>query len=283
VKNEGEDVSRIYSAVSHPFRKRIIEVIGEKGWSTFTELKKELHTTVGTLYYHIDMLKGLITQDERKRYVLTERGKLAYKLLVSDEERFRAVGLIEKKASARGPFGRFYASLKGFVLPIRLFELVYTNPVRMIPEALLIIGFGAWLSAASGLEPIMLFYHNPFMVSPLIIVLQYVLSWLVIFALCEFFTFLFFKRGRGGELALLVGCAFSLLPLDIFPVVWFLSAKTGPSFYFLSAVMFLLQAWSLGLLTSTVCLSKGLRPDKGALVSILIAYINLIIVLFLRF
>ncbi|MBE0519949.1 helix-turn-helix transcriptional regulator [Candidatus Bathyarchaeota archaeon] len=283
MKDEGEDVSQIYSAVSHPFRKRIIEIIGEKGRSTFTELKKELHTTVGTLYYHIDMLKGLITQDERKRYILTERGKLAYTLLVSDEERFKAVSLIEKKASARDPFSRFCASLKGFVLPIRLFELVYTNPVRMIPEALLIIGFGAWLAAASGLEPIMLFYHNPFRVSPLIIVLQYVLSWLTIFALCEFLTFLFFRRGRGGELALLVGCAFSLLPLDIFPVVWFLSAKTGLFFYFLSAVMFLLQAWSLGLLTSTVCLSKGLRPDKGALVSVLIAYINLIIVLFLRF
>ena len=283
MKNEAEDISKIYSAVSHPFRKRIIEIIGEKGWSTFTELKKELQTTVGTLYYHIDMLKGLITQDERKRYILTERGKLAYRLLVSDEERFKAVSLIEKKTLPHTAFSRFYASLKGLVLPIRLFELIYTNPARMIPETLLIIGFGAWLSAASGLEPIMLFYHNPFRISPLRIVLQYVVGWLVIFALCEFFTFLLFKRGGGGELALLVGCAFSLLPLDIFPVVWLLLGRTIPSSYLSSAAMFLLQAWSLGLLTSTVCLSKGLRPDKGALVSVLIAYINLIIVLFLRF
>jgi len=64
--------------VSKPNRARIINAIGEKGELSFKDLKARMNLGVGTLYYHLDGLAGLVTQNGAKQYVLTEQGRQVY-------------------------------------------------------------------------------------------------------------------------------------------------------------------------------------------------------------
>jgi len=71
----------------------MIRIIGEAGSISFTDLRTRLKVSVGTLYYNIDLMEGLVAQDESKRYILTAKGKLAYRLLVESEEKLVSLGV----------------------------------------------------------------------------------------------------------------------------------------------------------------------------------------------
>ena len=59
-------------------RRKIINIIGENKFSSFTLLKKELKVSTGTIYHHLDTLSQLIEQKDDKKYYLTELGLHAY-------------------------------------------------------------------------------------------------------------------------------------------------------------------------------------------------------------
>ena len=76
------DWNEIYKILSHETRRKIITLLGESKVATFTELSK-IEPKPGKLYYHLNLLKDLITQDERGTYRLTAEGYQVYKLLKS--------------------------------------------------------------------------------------------------------------------------------------------------------------------------------------------------------
>jgi len=61
-REEPRKIERIYKVLGHPHRKRIIEMIGEKGKCSSKELLENLNISTGAFYYHIDSLGDLITQ-----------------------------------------------------------------------------------------------------------------------------------------------------------------------------------------------------------------------------
>lgn len=75
--------SKKLRVLKHPVRKRIIELLGSKENMSFTELKNEMNLPVGTLYYHLDVLKGYVLQDEERRYFLSKEGKNLYGMLAT--------------------------------------------------------------------------------------------------------------------------------------------------------------------------------------------------------
>jgi len=122
----------------------------------------------------------------------------------------------------------------------------------------------------------MLFY-NQTMATQMTLILSFIFSWLSIFAVVDVITTLAFKR-KGGDLSLLVGTALSQLPLLIFPsIVWVYRMFNWifPAGMWAQLLLLLLQAWTLGFLSTAVSLSKGLRVDKAALVSLTIMYVNI--------
>jgi DNA-binding transcriptional ArsR family regulator len=90
------DIFRIYKLLDHPVRKEIIELLGEQKRVGFKEFTEQLQINVGTLYYHFDVLSGLITQDEDRKYVLTDLGKMAYQFLTSKKEQLMEIEVKEK-------------------------------------------------------------------------------------------------------------------------------------------------------------------------------------------
>ncbi|MFW9946978.1 MAG: winged helix-turn-helix domain-containing protein, partial [Candidatus Odinarchaeota archaeon] len=70
--------SNFYYALGHDLRRKIIKIIGDNEFSSFTTLKKELKVSTGTIYHHLDALSQLIEQRKDKKYYLTELGQHAY-------------------------------------------------------------------------------------------------------------------------------------------------------------------------------------------------------------
>jgi DNA-binding transcriptional ArsR family regulator len=267
----------MYAALSHPIRKRIIDKIRESGRAGFKDLKEELQVSVGTLYYHIDSLGDLITQDSERKYILTDKGVMALKMFESDEER------LESMEEVGGPpESPFIGYLKAFFLPKWLFAYISSSPKRGLMEALVIMAMGSFSSLVAGLEPILFFYNSRPRVSPYQIFLEFWVGWIVVFLLCEVLTYVLYRR-REEHLSLLSGVAFSYLPMVGYSLVWGLCKFFYPELLLnplaWRVLMLILQVWSMGLLSIAISISKALRIDRAAVVSFLIQYLNIFYVL----
>ncbi|MEM3662724.1 MAG: helix-turn-helix domain-containing protein, partial [Sulfolobales archaeon] len=95
-----DEASYFFAMLGHPLRRRIIKYLGEKGYAGFSDLKANLNVSIGTLYYQLDQLKGLLDQNESKKYALNEKGKFAYQLLLESEERISSSRYVKHKLSA---------------------------------------------------------------------------------------------------------------------------------------------------------------------------------------
>src|SRR5215472_6453708 len=82
-----DQITRIYTALGNPYRRKIVELLRNKGRMGFKELHDTLQISVGALYHHLEMLQDLISQDAEKKYLLTERGRSAVDTLSVSEER----------------------------------------------------------------------------------------------------------------------------------------------------------------------------------------------------
>lgn len=267
----------MYAALSHPIRKRIIDKIRESGRAGFKDLKEELQVSVGTLYYHIDSLGDLITQDSERKYILTDKGVMALKMFESDEER------LESMEEVGGPpESPFIGYLKAFFLPKWLFAYISSSPKRGLMEALVIMALGSFSSLVAGLEPILFFYNSRPMVPSYQIFFEFWVGWIVVFLLCEALTYVLYRR-REEHLSLLSGVAFSYLPMVGYSLVWGLCKFFYPEILLnplaWRVLMLILQVWSMGLLSIAISISKALRIDRAAVVSFLIQYLNIFYVL----
>jgi len=108
-----------YRALDHPARRRIMELLGTRESISFSELRAETGLPVGTLYYHLDVLRGLVTQDSSRRYLLSKEGIKLYASLADKEglphlQRSRSLSILP---------GWIFASLEGSVIKTALIWL----------------------------------------------------------------------------------------------------------------------------------------------------------------
>ena len=76
-----DEVSRFFTMLGHPLRRKIIQYLGDRDCGGFTDLKVYLNVSTATLYYQLDFLRDIIEQDEKRKYHLNEKGRFAYNLL----------------------------------------------------------------------------------------------------------------------------------------------------------------------------------------------------------
>ena len=57
---------KFYIALGHEIRRNIMKFIGNNHIASFTDLKRELQISTGTLYHHLEVLDEMISQDETK-------------------------------------------------------------------------------------------------------------------------------------------------------------------------------------------------------------------------
>ena len=77
-KPDEDDLQQIFVALGHPIRIKIIEMISQAEFAGFTRLKTGLNLSVGSLYYHLEVLGNLITQNSQRKYILSNVGEVAH-------------------------------------------------------------------------------------------------------------------------------------------------------------------------------------------------------------
>jgi DNA-binding transcriptional ArsR family regulator len=83
-------IDSLHKILKDETRRKIILKLNEKGSLGYTELMDSLNVvSTGTLNYHLKVLSDLIEKSPSGVYQLTERGKLAYRILTEfpDQER----------------------------------------------------------------------------------------------------------------------------------------------------------------------------------------------------
>lgn len=120
--------AKIYHALSHPVRRRIVELLETRGTLGSSELKELFNIGPGKLYYHLENLGGLVEQDEEKRYRLSEEGKEAYHLLITGETL-----PVKEKAATLTPMPKFLNAVKSAFLFNWLLPRIFEEPVRHVP------------------------------------------------------------------------------------------------------------------------------------------------------
>ncbi len=265
---KNSDTSDVHSILNHPIRRKILKLIAEKGYATFTDFKTSLNLKVGTLYYHLDNLGDFITQDDQKRYRLTSLGIEALELM----ERSKDITTTEETLFLKAFYG---ISLK----PIT--DYILENPKILLPFGVLIIVILSYFTYLAKLNAILLFFsENPASNLSTVIIFGF-MRWIYVYLFIEIFCALVFKRSI-GNLATMTGTLWVQLPLIFYVILW----RFGGIFRIgneLFQLMFQLifQIWLLFLVTYVITKTKQLRIEKAFLISILIHYFNIIVIQFI--
>jgi DNA-binding transcriptional ArsR family regulator len=266
-----EDVSRYYALLKDPTRRRILEILGSRGKIGFKELREALGVGVGTVYYHLDMLSDFIEQDKQRKYQLNARGQMLYRVL--KDGNVPASLQISEALSHR-------AAKWLFLSPI--FAMT-AEPLRFLPISALIMVLGAWGAAAAKLEPALLFYFEGSTRSPTNISALFIFNWIGLFLFAETLAIALFRR-VGNDLQLFTCIGLAALPMAVYPYLYlaapsFLEALALSSWELLKtlrySVLVVLQVWSILLISAAICYGKGLRLDKGILISLTATYVNI--------
>ena len=266
---------RMYGFFTHPIRAKMMELLSDRGPLSFTDLRKEIPGSVGTFYYHISVLGELLGQDDNKRYFLTDLGFSALK-----HQKSHPLDVGTAESTVKLPILERVAPI---ISGSWLLQGVSLSPLRHIVEAALILILGSWIISLSGLNPRLFFLlgtTTPSSTSAII----FFMGWIAIYSISDIIATLVFKS-RGGHLSLLVGSTYSLLPLTLFALIW-LNQKTYPLLLLgsfegwpLRILFFVLQAWSLLLLSSSIRISKRIDASKAIIIVLLLLYLNVTFIL----
>jgi DNA-binding transcriptional ArsR family regulator len=269
-----DEASRYYTLLRDPARRKIIELLGEQDKIGFKELRGSLGLGVGTVYYHLDMLSDFIAQDKSRKYSLNDRGQLLYRTL-KDGNVPPALKVGSEALTHR--LGRWL-----FLSP------VFAQSVHLrvfLPLALVILTVGAIGSALAKQEPVFLFYFASTK-SFENVALMFLFYWVGLFLLADAVIYILFRR-TGGDLQLFTCVGIAALPLALFPYVYVVilpSVTTlGPvvASWLPRFVLLILQIWSLLLISSAFSFGKGLRLDRSIIVTLIILYLNIVILILL--
>ena len=274
-----ESLTRVYNALANPIRRQIVQILRERGKAGFKELHDTLNISVGALYHHLDSLEGIVAQGADRKYVLTEDGKAAVNAFSTGEER-----IIVNAAQTPAGESRFGFFSRELLFGRTVLNYLNQEPLRSLPIAAIVLALGGVISFMTNLEPILLFYLNPTQgIAKIWFLLLFPLGWFITFGVADIMSYLFYHR-RGGELSLVNGTAFSMLPLLLVPGLILLIQPFSAIIQSTTAFTILLQVgvqvWVVCLLSSAISISKSLKMERTALISLAVMYLNITAVIF---
>jgi len=264
-RREARDAD-MYGMLRHPIRKRILEILGERGKVRFTDLKRDVGIGVGKLYYHLSILGSLIAQDEYKEYMLSGEGERAYELLKAGD-----YGVVYPKPPGVLDLAFSFVTVKPF------FHLLQFNRNVGLSLSLLILSLEVCFNILARLDPILLFLIDRPTVSTFEILLKSVIGPFLVFIFCDLSSTYFFRR-TGNHIELFAGIVLCQTPLVLFSSIWVVFAGSIRSALFLGYFLFfVLQAWLLLLLISALNVLKRLKVSQAALIVLALTYINIVL------
>jgi len=245
--------------LGHPLRRKILQYLGDHGHGGFTDLKAFLNVSTGTLYYQLDLLSGLIEQDEERKYYLNEKGRFAYQLLLESAERLASSRFVKRNPTITG-----YVTL--WLIGWRLISHLYGMPRLATLFSTMILLYGASITYLSGLYPLVFIYVERLPISPFYIPILFISGYLLVNVLANLTSYIAYRTLEGVK-HLFIGSAISLTPTLILPTAYVIAKELQTPLTSLQAQILMLigLGYSLCFLTSAISLSKGLAAEKAAL------------------
>jgi DNA-binding transcriptional ArsR family regulator len=263
-----EDLSRYYTLLRDPTRRKIIEILGTQEKIGFKEIREVLGLGVGTVYYHLDMLSSFLEQDKQRKYKLNERGKMLYRTLKE--------GNIPPTLGISGAFSH---QLVRWLFLSPIFAKT-ANPFKLLPISVAILFIGALGAAYAEMDSALFFYFPYSTYSFVGIMILHFLSWVGLFLFAELFIYLLYRR-IGNDLQLFTCTGIASFPIAVFPYIYLVIPAIFPNLSVAALDMateltlIILQIWSLLLVSSAFCFGKGIRLDKAIIVSLTVMYLNI--------
>ncbi len=261
----------LYNSLSHNIRRKIILMIGNHGSVSYTDLTS-LNLEPGTLYFHLDILtkanEPLLGRTKDKRYILTDFGQSAYRLILKGDDELRWLfEMREEEGHLRGTIINAFS-----LTPVM--KRIQSDPWRFWLEILLFIGGYGYLSSQVGLLPIFLFFIEiPHDMGSAI--LATFLAWFVTYLFVELLSMPIFgeKRFTSG---LFMSVPLAFLPNVVVELMWYFipefSILTG---WPLTLILTLTISWSALILTMAIARSKHVQPIRAAIITLIITNANL--------
>ena len=257
------NLSRYYTLLRDPARRKIIEILGTQDKIGFKELREALGLGIGTVYYHLDMLSDFITQDKQRKYRLNDRGQTLYKILKD--------GNVPATLEISEAFSHRIAKWL-FLSPV---FAKTAKPLKLLPISIAILLIGALGSAYAYLDSALFFYFPYSAYSFTSLMVLYSFNWIGLFLFAELFTYLLYRR-VGNDLQLFTCLGLASFPMAFFPYIYLFSSD-----FFSQYILFILQVWSLLLVSAAFCFGKGIRLDKAIVISLTAIYLNMAILFML--
>ena len=258
-----EDLSRYYTLLRDPARRKIIEILGAQEKIGFKELREALGLGVGTVYYHLDMLSNFITQDKQRKYRLNDRGQTLYKILKE--------GSVPATLEISEAFSHRVAKWL-FLSPVFAKTV---KPLRLLPVSIAILLIGAFGSANARLDSALFFFFPYSAYNFTNLIALYIFNWIGLFLFAELFIYLLYQH-VGNDLQLFTCIGLASFPMAVFAYIYLFTSDIISQY-----ILFVLQIWSLLLVSAAFCFGKGIRLDKAIVVSLTAMYLNIAILFML--
>lgn len=266
-----EDISRYYTLLRDPARRKIIEILGAQEKIGFKELRETLGLGVGTVYYHLDMLSDFVTQDKQRKYKLTDRGRMLYKVLKDGN----VPATLEISETFSHRIGKWL-----FLSPIFAKTV---KPMVILPFSIVILLIGAFGSAYANLDPALFFYFPYSVYEFSSIMALYIFCWISLFLFAEAFTYILYRR-VGNDLQLFTCIGIASIPLAVYPYIYYAFSTIFWNHsldMIMQYVLIILQILTLLLVSAAFCFGKGIRLDKAIVISLTALYLNIAILFIL--
>jgi len=267
-KNEDNVKEEVfYYALGHNLRREIIKIIGENGYSSFTQFKKILKVSTGTIYHHLDTLSNLIEQKDDKKYYLTEIGQYAYESLIESEKNIGSTLIFQFKNKYLARFFNFYSEF------IQASEKKDIFKISIISSIILFLGI--IFNGLNGYNSFLLFF-TPSLYTDFFIFngLTFLINVFVFFIIVETFCRIFYRNNANIKL-LLVSFPLILSPMVIYLGIHFIFQLTNILmnyiFYLMDRIIIIsLQVLSLWLLSYHLNVLKNLKINQGLTISLIL-------------
>jgi len=134
-------LASLHKILKDETRRKAILLLNEKGAMSYTDLMNELGiASTGMLNYHLKILGELLTKNEAGQYALTEKGKLASKLLTEFPETSPNGSQGKPKWWRRFWIGTAFFIAVASIIAFAAYFLGYTDLAGLYRELLTIAG-----------------------------------------------------------------------------------------------------------------------------------------------
>jgi len=247
-----------YRKLGSPIRREIVRLLGERGQMGATALNESVNVSAGRFYYHLDFLGDLVTRDKDRRYILSERGKLAYQMLMGNSF---TEGNQTKRNSIEG-------TLMGILAPNLLLNHIFSIKAVGLPLAGLILLSTFLVQSNALLMPSLLSLSYSPGSTTIWISAVFVANFAILFAFCTLASYTLGKRG--GDVDLFISLALSQIPLAIYAAL----SLFMPTYFRGSMALIPFQVWSMLILAVTLAKAKKMSYLASGLIVLCLGYVT---------